>query len=85
MPFINEYWPFIAAGVICYLGAKFLYHSAVSWNPNPGAVQSYETADKGTRILIQIWLQIHYVCDICCISLENLSVSHFNAMNIKIK
>lgn len=46
MPFINEYWPFIAAGVICYLGAKFLYQSAVSWDPNPGAARSYETPDK---------------------------------------
>jgi hypothetical protein len=53
MPFFNEYWPFIAAGVICYLGAKFLYHSALSWDPNPGAAQSYETSDKGTRMLIQ--------------------------------
>jgi hypothetical protein len=48
MPFVNEYWPYIVAGVICYLGARFLYHSAVSWNPNPGGAQSYETRDKGT-------------------------------------
>jgi hypothetical protein len=50
MPFVNEYWPFIVAGVICYVGARFLYHSAVSWNPNPGGAQSYETPDRGMLI-----------------------------------
>jgi len=55
MPFVSEYWPYIIAGIICYVGAKFMYHSAVSWNPNPGEAQNnkyqrYESPDEGTLI-----------------------------------
>lgn len=55
MPFVSEYWPYIIAGIICYAGAKFMYHSAVSWNPNPGEAQNdkyqrYESPDEGTLI-----------------------------------
>lgn len=48
MPFVNEYWPFIVAGIVCYLGARFLYHSAVSWNPEPRKPQEqdYRTPDQ---------------------------------------
>ncbi|PSN36765.1 hypothetical protein C0J52_26090 [Blattella germanica] len=48
MPFVNEYWPFIVAGIVCYLGARFLYHSAVSWNPEkPRGGREYRTPDQG--------------------------------------
>lgn len=55
MPFVSEYWPYIIAGIICYVGAKFMYHSAVSWNPKPGEAQNnkyqnYESPDEGTLI-----------------------------------
>ncbi|XP_021939884.1 iodotyrosine deiodinase 1 isoform X2 [Zootermopsis nevadensis] len=46
MPFVNEYWPFIVAGVLCYLGARFAYNSAVSWNPKPRGAQSHKTPDE---------------------------------------
>jgi len=51
MPFVSDYWPYIIAGIICYVGAKFMYHSAVSWNPKPGEAQnnkyqSYESPDE---------------------------------------
>nr|CAD7459020.1 unnamed protein product [Timema tahoe] len=30
MPFMSQYWPFILTGVVCYLGARFLYHRSVA-------------------------------------------------------
>ena len=48
MPFLNEYWPFIVAGTICYLGARFLYHSAIYWNPEKDKYRKgYRTPDQG--------------------------------------
>nr|CAD7574382.1 unnamed protein product [Timema californicum] len=32
MPFVSQYWPFILTGVVCYLGARFLYHRSVAQN-----------------------------------------------------
>lgn len=56
MPFVNEYWPFIVAGVLCYLGARFAYHSAVSWNPKPKGAHSYRTPDQGKSL--KVWLTL---------------------------
>ncbi|KAJ9577780.1 hypothetical protein L9F63_005636 [Diploptera punctata] len=51
MPFVNEYWPFIVTGIICYLGARFLYHSAVSWNPEKYKNRkNYRTPDEVAEI-----------------------------------
>jgi len=55
MPFVSDYWPYIITGIICYVGAKFMYHSAVYWNSKPGEAQnnkyqSYESPDEGTLI-----------------------------------
>nr|CAD7394324.1 unnamed protein product [Timema cristinae] len=54
MPFVSQYWPFILTGVVCYLGARFLYHRSVAQNQTQdnlhkecnGKVE-YKTPDQG--------------------------------------
>nr|CAD7442922.1 unnamed protein product [Timema bartmani] len=54
MPFMSQYWPFILTGVVCYLGARFLYHRSVAQDQTQdnshkecnGKVE-YKTPDQG--------------------------------------